>query len=103
MSTMEILIFIAAGLLLFFISIWWIRPVSLKWGEKLGLWLAGGEENPPAKWAPFAVVMSAGIPATLEHFGVITERQMLISICLALPAVLAARFWAIHLRKRDDQ
>jgi hypothetical protein len=103
MSTVEILIFIAAGLLLFFISIWWIRPVSMKWGGKLGLWLAGGGENPPAKWALPMVVFAAGIPVILLRYGVISERQTIISICIALPAVLAARFWAIHLRKRDDQ
>jgi hypothetical protein len=100
---MAILIFVAAGLLLFVISVWWMRPAGLRFEHKLGVWLAGGEENPPAKWAPFAVVMSAGIPAILESFGVITERQMLISICVALPAALAARSWAIHLRKRDGQ
>lgn len=103
MSTTEMLISIAAGLLLFFVSVLWLRPAGKRWGHKLGIKLAGGEENPPAKWAMPAVVFAAGIPVILLRYGVISERQMIISICIALPAVLAARFWAIHLRKRDDK
>src|SRR5262245_28398962 len=103
MSTVEILIFIAAWVLFFIAVIWWLRPAAERLGHKLGIKLAGGEENPPAKWAPPAVVFATGIPVILLRYGVISERQTIISICIALPAVLVARFWAIHLRKRDDQ